>query len=149
MMDTETDTWRREPGVVTLPNGVSIRGRGLRHPPPPGLQPTLGLYLTAFPPSVQTWTSDWIRWPDFLVPLDWKEARSKLIAAYAAAIQQRLEVACSGGRGRTGTALACLAVLAGLEPWEAISFIRMRYHPGAVEVPWQGWFVHWFAQTHT
>ncbi|MGH8901796.1 MAG: protein-tyrosine phosphatase family protein [Egibacteraceae bacterium] len=76
------------------------------------------------------------------MPLNWNEARSKLIAAYVAAFQERLEVGCSGGRGRTGTALACLAVLAGLEPCEAIGFIRMRYHPRAVEVPWQGWFVH-------
>jgi hypothetical protein len=146
-MATETDPWRQAAGIVTLPNGISIRGRGLRLPPPSGQQPTLGLYLTGFPPSAQAWTSDWIRWPDFLVPFDWKEARSKLITAYTAAIQERLEVACSGGKGRTGTALACLAVLAGLKPWEAIGFIRMRYDPCAVEVPWQGWFVHWFART--
>jgi len=148
-LTTDTGPWRRAPGIVTLPNGISIRGRGLRYPPPPGQQPTRGLYLTGYPPPAQAWTSDWIRWPDFLVPLGWKEARSKLITAYAAAIQERLEVACGGGRGRTGTALACLAVLAGLQPREAIGFIRMRYHPGAVEVPWQGWFVHWFARTST
>ncbi|MGH8884575.1 MAG: protein-tyrosine phosphatase family protein [Egibacteraceae bacterium] len=149
MMATETDPWRQAPGIVTLPNGISVRGRGLRRPPPPGRQPTLGLYLTGFPPCVQAWMSDWICWPDFLVPFDWQEARSKLIAAYTAAIQERVEVACSGGKGRTGTALACLAVLAGLEPWQAIGFIRRHYHPCAVEVPWQGWFVHWFARTST
>jgi hypothetical protein len=42
-------------------------------------------------------------------------------------------VACSGGRGRTGTALACLAILDGLPRQEAVAFVREHYHPRAVE----------------
>ncbi len=46
---------------------------------------------------------------------------------------QRVEVGCSGGHGRTGTALACLAILAGLSPSDAVSWVRAHYCPDAVE----------------
>jgi protein-tyrosine phosphatase len=54
---------------------------------------------------------------------------------------ERVEIACGGGLGRTGTALACLAVLDGVPPGEAVAFIREQYHPRAVETPWQRRFV--------
>ena len=49
-----------------------------------------------------------------------------------------MEVACRGGVGRTGTALAALAVLDGLPPDETMRWVRWHYHPRAVETPWQG-----------
>jgi hypothetical protein len=48
-----------------------------------------------------------------------------------------MEIACSGGRGRTGTALACLAIIDGLPPEQAVAFVRQHYDPHAVETPWQ------------
>jgi protein-tyrosine phosphatase len=54
---------------------------------------------------------------------------------------ERVEVGCAGGRGRTGTALACIAVLDGVPPGEAVAYVRRNYHPGAVEAPWQRRFV--------
>jgi hypothetical protein len=48
---------------------------------------------------------------------------------------------CRGGVGRTGTALAALAVLDGLSPSEAVGWVRQRYHPMAVETPWQRWWL--------
>ena len=50
---------------------------------------------------------------------------------------ERVEVACGGGTGRTGTALACLAVLAGTPPDEAVAFVRAGYRSRAVETPAQ------------
>jgi protein-tyrosine phosphatase len=51
-----------------------------------------------------------------------------------------VEIACRGGIGRTGTALAALAVLDGLAPPAAVAWVRQAYHPRAVETPWQrGW----------
>ena len=50
---------------------------------------------------------------------------------------QRVEVACRGGVGRTGTALAALAVIDGLPPDAAVGWVRERYHRRAVETPWQ------------
>ncbi len=49
--------------------------------------------------------------------------------------------ACGGGRGRTGTALACLAVLDGVPPAEAVAYARELYDPRAVETPWQRRYV--------
>ena len=58
-----------------------------------------------------------------------------------AAAGERVEVTCRGGVGRTGTALAALAVLDGLSPSEAVGWVRQRYHPMAVETPWQRWWL--------
>jgi protein-tyrosine phosphatase len=49
----------------------------------------------------------------------------------------RVEIACWGGRGRTGTALACLAVLDGVPAAEAVPYVRAHYDRRAVETPWQ------------
>ena len=56
-----------------------------------------------------------------------------------------VEIACGGGRGRTGTALACLAVLDGVPPTEAVRYVRDHYAPDAVETPWQRRYVRRFA----
>lgn len=44
-----------------------------------------------------------------------------------------VEIGCVGGHGRTGTALACLAVLGGQRSAEAITWVRGNYCPAAVE----------------
>lgn len=57
---------------------------------------------------------------------------------------ERVEVACAGGRGRTGTALACIAVLDGVPAEEAVAYVRENYDPRAVETPWQRRYVQRF-----
>ncbi len=52
-----------------------------------------------------------------------------------------MEVACRGGRGRTGTALACLSVLDGLDGHAAIDYVRSHYGRHAIETPWQKRYV--------
>jgi protein-tyrosine phosphatase len=59
-------------------------------------------------------------------------------------VGERVEIACPGGRGRTGTALACLAVLDGLPGREAVAYVRRHYDPRSVERPWQRRFVTGF-----
>ncbi|MFC0526223.1 protein-tyrosine phosphatase family protein [Phytohabitans kaempferiae] len=130
-----------EPGVVRLPSGRIVRGRGLRRPLPPGPSPTFGVYLLGRPPPPVSWASRWIRWPDFWLPSDRAKARATLREAWERAADERVEVACGGGRGRTGTALACIAVLDGVPPEEAVAWIRARYDRHAVETPWQKRFV--------
>ncbi len=44
-----------------------------------------------------------------------------------------VEVGCLGGHGRTGTALACLAVLTGTPANEAVAWVRANYCAHAVE----------------
>jgi protein-tyrosine phosphatase len=64
-----------------------------------------------------------------------------LLEAWAAALTERVEIACRGGRGRTGTALACLAVIDGVPAGQAVAFVRQHYDPHAVETPWQRRYV--------
>lgn len=90
------------------------------------------------------WPSRWVRWPDFWLPTDRAAARAALRELWQRADGHRVEVACGGGRGRTGTALACLAVLDGVPPHEAVGFVRHGYHPHAVETPWQRRYVEHF-----
>lgn len=79
-----------------------------------------------------------MRWPDFWVPLDAEDALEALHEAYARVrAGEGVEVACRGGVGRTGTALAALAVLDGLPPEAAVTWVRARHHRRAVETPWQ------------
>jgi hypothetical protein len=133
------------PGVLRLPSGRLVRGRGLRKPIPTGPPPEFGLYLTGRRPDIPDWPSRWLRWPDFRLPSDRGEAEAALSDAYERAAEQRVEVACGGGIGRTGTALACLAVLDGVEPGLAVSFVREHYHRKAVETPWQRRYVYSFS----
>ncbi len=132
------------PGVVELPSGRLVRGRGLRRPMPSGHPPTLGVYLLGGPPPGFGWDSRWVRWPDFRLPADPAYLRGVLREALDRAGDGRVEVACDGGRGRTGTALACLAVLDGVPAAGAVAWVRARYHPRAVETPWQRRFVRRF-----
>jgi protein-tyrosine phosphatase len=132
------DRWDPEiRGVVTLPGGRLVRGRGLRRPLPAGPPPDFGLYLLGREPDPTPWPSRWLRWPDFRLPSDPAAARQALVELWERAAEQRVEVACRGGRGRTGTALACLAVLDGLPAAEAVAYVRRHYEARAVETPWQ------------
>jgi hypothetical protein len=129
------------PGVLRLPSGRLVPGRGLRQPPLDGPLPDFTLYLLGDTPPRVAWDARWFRWPDFRLPTDRHVARDALREAWHRAEAERVEVACDGGRGRTGTALACIAVLDGVAPSEAVAFVRKRYDPRAVETPWQRRYV--------
>ena len=132
------------PGVLRLPSGRLIRGRGLRRVTPAGLTPQFGLYLQGKPPPGVAWESRWVRWPDWWLPADPVEARHAVVELWQRAASERVEVACSGGQGRTGTALACLAILDGVPATEAVDYVRRRYNPRAVQTPWQRRYVDRF-----
>lgn len=134
-------TWHLGDGVVELPDGRRVRGRGLRSAPPAGAEPELGVYLTAAPPPEQAWESRWVAWPDFWLPRSTADAVAVLREAHERAAAARVEIACDGGTGRTGTALALLAVLGGVAPEDAVAFVRSRYRRRAVETPWQARWV--------
>jgi protein-tyrosine phosphatase len=128
-------------GVLHLPSGRLVRGRALRGPSPDGGPPDFGLYLLGKPPARMRWDTRWLRWRDFGLPADRDDARDALREAWCRAEDERVEVACGGGRGRTGTALACLAVLDGIPADRAVAFVREHYDAGAVETPWQRRYV--------
>lgn len=127
------------PGVVELAPGLLVRGRRLAVDLGPA---DLTLVLGRGP--APAWAHRRLRWPDFWVPLDRAETLETFEEAYGLARSgRRVEVACHGGVGRTGTALAALAVLDGTPSREAVARVRERYHRGAVETPWQR---HWLQQ---
>jgi hypothetical protein len=135
-------------GAITLPDGTPVRGRGRRESLPAGPLPQFGLYPGRPSPGwTSDWPAEWIDWPDFRTPRDSARAAAAITAAYhRARAGERVEVACGGGTGRTGTVLACMAVLAGHPAADAVGWVRRHYRPRAVETPGQRRWVAWFAE---
>ena len=131
---------------MTLPSGRLIRGRGLAAHPQLSPDPDFGVYLLADEVRGMPWDHTWVEWTDFGLPVDPTAARAALISAWQRATYERVEIACLGGLGRTGTALACLAVLDGLPPDAAIDLVRSEYDSRAIETPEQAGFVSDFAR---
>jgi hypothetical protein len=128
---------------------------------PQGPRPDHGLYLGRPPDAPRRfalrrrpawrpeWPADWIDWPDFRTPRDGDAAAGAIRDAYLLArAGQRVEVACGGGVGRTGTVIACMAVLAGHPAEDAVRWTREHYRPRAVETRSQRRWVAWFAEHH-
>jgi len=129
------------PGVLRLPSGRLLRGRALRRSLPPGPTPDYAVYLLGASPAPVPWEARWVRWPDFRLPRHRRDADEALSEAWRRAETERVEIACGGGRGRTGTALACIAVLDGVPTREAVAFVREHYDSRAVETPGQRRYV--------
>ncbi|HXV91680.1 MAG TPA: phosphatase [Pseudonocardia sp.] len=137
------------PVAVTLPGGGRVHARGLSRARPPEPPPQFGLYLLGHPldrPGVYgrylvglaPWSPPWpfvrIDWPDFAAPRRPAEAVAELRRTLGRIeCGERVEIACGGGRGRTGAALAVLAVLRGLTAAEALRWVRSVYDARAVE----------------
>ncbi|MCY7289184.1 MAG: protein phosphatase [Cryobacterium sp.] len=75
------------------------------------------------------------------MPHSFEEALDALKEAHDRAEFERVEIACNGGTGRTGTAIAILARMAGVPGSEASRWTRTHYRRHAVETPWQRRFV--------
>src|SRR2546428_6482709 len=124
-------------GILRLPSGRLLRGRALSRSLPAGPIPDFAIYLLDERPAPVDWEARWVRWPDFGLPRDPGDAWDALHEAWRRAEAERVEIACRGGHGRTGTALACIAVLDGVPAHEAVAFVRQHYDPRAIETPWQ------------
>lgn len=121
--------WLDDTGLVTLPSGVRVRGRRLSDPASPA---DFALILAGGPRPA--WPYRYIRWPDFGLPADTDDALDALREAHGRALAgQRVEAACRGGLGRTGTALAALAILDSLSLDQAVAWVRAGYRAGAIE----------------
>lgn len=132
--------------AVTFADGTTVVGARflVDDPYAPDEVPAFGLYLD------EHWAPPWdhahLPWVDFGVP-DAAELRVALEDVLDRARRgERVEVGCLGGHGRTGTALACVAVLTGTPPGEAVAWIRAAYCERAVETDEQRAFVAGFGQ---
>lgn len=75
-----------------------------------------------------------VNWTDFGVPPVGKEYWEYLVEQIVANDYQTVACTCTGGHGRTGTALACLsAVVLKLNGAEAVNFVRKNYCTQALE----------------
>lgn len=125
--------WEPADDIVEFPDGRRLRGRGLRAPRRDALDPEFGLYLTGRDPSIADWPYRWVRWRDFRLPDSTTDAVAALREAHERAAGERVEIACGGGVGRTGTALAVLAVMSGVPAGDAVDWVREHYRRHAVE----------------
>jgi Protein-tyrosine phosphatase len=129
---------------VGLPDGVSVFARSFGQSRPRD-QPDYGVYLCARRARRRhargwtgTWRARWLDWPPLGVPRDSFAAVDALREAHQRAARgERVEIACASGRSRTGTALAALAVIAGMEADAAITWVRGSYPPASVITPGQ------------
>lgn len=132
----------RHRDAVPLPDGTQVTAVSFDAVAPYSRDqyPDYGLYLDHRwrPP----WVHDHLDWPDFGVPADQDlvvtALRSLLDRARAG---EQVEVGCLGGHGRTGTALACLAILSGSPAADAVAWVRAQYCPKAVETAVQEAFI--------
>lgn len=73
-----------------------------------------------------------IAWPDYdipaLPPVFWHDLGRVLIHH-----NKSISILCAGGHGRTGTALAILAVIMGIHKEDPVLWVRKRYCDSAVE----------------
>lgn len=91
------------------------------------------------------WRNEHIDWPDFKSPRHPQIGAEAIIEAYERILDgKRVEVGCIGGHGRTGTIIACLALLDGIEVDKVIDFVRNTYCQQAIESKEQEWYINWF-----
>jgi protein-tyrosine phosphatase len=131
---------------VIFPDGTRVLASSLAERDEHVSGRDFGLYLdTQWKP---TWPAEMIDWPDFELPRDRLRAAAQIRAAFARAKGgQGVEIGCIGGLGRTGTVLACMAVLAGVASSEAVAWVREHYRSSAIETPDQESWVEWFAES--
>ena len=130
---------------VRFPDGTTITASPLseRQEDTPGRD--FGLYMD--PAWAPTWEAELINWPDFGLPANAETAANQIIAGFERAKNgERIEIGCIGGLGRTGTVLACMAILASIPAGEAVEWVRAHYAPQAVETSEQAEWVLWFAR---
>lgn len=125
--------WDVVDGVVEFPDGRRVRGSGLRRPRRDILAPDFAIYLLGRDPRIENWPYRWVRWRDFRSPDSTEDTLAALRHAHTRAEFERIEIACGGGIGRTGTALSILAVMSGVDADNAVAWVRAHYHPRSVE----------------
>ncbi len=129
--------------IVRFPDGTQVAASPLCARRVVDENRDFGLYMD--PAWAPTWDHELIDWPDFGLPADPIGAAAQIVSAFERAkAGERVEVGCVGGLGRTGTVLACMAILSGVPADEAVTWVRDHYDPRAIETTEQEAWVKWF-----
>jgi protein-tyrosine phosphatase len=86
--------------------------------------------------------------PDYGVPDEaaLRAILAQMLEAMRAAPDGAYHIGCKAGIGRTGTVMACLAILAGVVEGDPVAWLRAAYFQGAIETPGQEAFVRRFTR---
>jgi protein-tyrosine phosphatase len=87
--------------------------------------------------------------PDYGVPDEaaLRAVLAQMLEAMRAAPNDAYHIGCKAGIGRTGTVMACLAIMAGAVEGDPVAWLRAVYFQGAIETPGQEAFVRSFTLT--
>jgi hypothetical protein len=130
---------------VRFPDGTVVAALSLSDRREKDPSRDYGLYFD--PKWRPTWPADVVEWEDFGLPANSEVAAEQIRQAFLRAKRgERVEIGCIGGLGRSGTALACMAILAGVPADQAVAWVRANYNRHAVENPAQEQWVLWFAK---
>ena len=86
--------------------------------------------------------------PDYGVPDEagLRAILAQMLEAMRTAPDGAYHIGCKAGIGRTGTVMACLAIMAGAVEGDPVAWLRAAYFQGAIETPGQEAFVRGFAR---
>jgi len=86
--------------------------------------------------------------PDFGLPDEaaLRGVLQQMLAEMRAAPDGAYHIGCKAGLGRTGTAMACLSIMAGAVEGDPVAWLRAAYNAEAIETPAQEDFVRRFAR---
>lgn len=86
--------------------------------------------------------------PDYGVPDEaaLRAVLAQMLAAMRAAPDGAYHIGCKAGIGRTGTVMACLAIMADAVEGDPVAWLRAAYNAEAIETPAQEDFVRRFAR---
>ena len=86
--------------------------------------------------------------PDYGVPDEagLRAVLAQMLEAMRATPNDAYHIGCKAGIGRTGTVMACLAIMAGAVEGDPVAWLRAAYFQGAIETPGQEAFVRGFAR---
>ena len=130
---------------ICFPDGTCITASPLSARQEDSSDRDFGVYMD--PAWAPSWDAELIDWPDLGLPVDEEAAAGQIVAAFTRAKNgERVEIGCVGGLGRTGTVLACMAILAGVPVDQAVEWVRANYDSQAVETREQEDWVLWFGQ---
>ena len=134
----------RRAGVVRLPSGVLVRGRGLRHPLPAG--PAAGVRrLSAGPAAAGVgWESRWVRWPDFRLPSDRPRSGEVLPELAIGRRSSGWRSPAAAVAGAPAPRWPAWPSWTGCRPARRSRSSARHYDPRAVETPWQRRYVRKF-----